>query len=992
MQKVSIPITNFQFGEVSPSLLSRTDTAVYTASAQKVENFFLRSEGGVIKRAGLSHIYKFADITYNSAKKHQSRLLPFIFSDDEQYILSIESGKIRVFQIHPSTGVVTLIITTTSFAADGVSLPLTDDIIHECTFAQAGDVMFICHPTFKTIEVIRTALTTFIAEQFSFDTKSDGKRIYQPYYNFHSANVVLSPSDTSGSVTLTTSNFTATADPDGLSETASVSSGANLTLGGALTFGGGSSSRGYAEFGSEIGDAVNVDAARLVTITSVGNDSGFAFTVTGTNINMHAQTEAITGGNGATVTGTKFFRTVTQIASAGNTDGAVTAGVTNEVGVHYFDTGVTNNENDNYEQSLHVGITLLYHNSEILITSVQSGTQVTGTILDSLSVQLKVNPFKTIISSTTVEVTHVNHGMKVGDSVTLSECSAVGNISVSNLNGARAITGIIDDHHYTFTAGGAANASIDGGGYPKVTSAAPTTDWAEQSYSSLRGFPSAVTFHQNRLCFAGTLAQPDSIWMSKSAAYYNFDPGDADDSDSIHLTASIGEVQQIRHLVSNRDLQVFTASSEMYIPSFQDKPTTPTNVQIIRQTPFGCDHIRPQVLDGATVFVQSGGAIVREYLFTDTEEAYTAVSVSSLSSHLISTPIEMNTFYGAIDRSESYIFVINDAGNMAVFNSNRAEKRAGWVEFTSQGKFHSTVTIDDRVFANVAFPMGDGTTTITVTDYANIAVGTTLILTKADGTTVTFTSEASSGSSPSSSTGFRPNESNNTTADNIYTAINAHADFTVANPAANIVTVRQTDYSHLQSIVSSDTTRLATTNESNTKIVLCEFETGFNTDMSKTYTATSSNNGIFTVSSQFANGAVVDVISGSDYVGEFTVSGGNVDVSAVELLNSAEIGYKFDVNLKTNPIDTNTQAGPVSGKIRSLASVVVDLNTTLSVNVNNTNLVIRQVTDDMSVDRVAFTGPKEFRLMGYGRTPQVTISQSAPLSLQVNGLIAELVF
>lgn len=106
MQKVSIPITNFQFGEVSPSLLSRTDTAVYTASAQKVENFFLRSEGGVIKRAGLSHIYKFADITYNSAKKHQSRLLPFIFSDDEQYIISIENAKVRVFVINASTGVV----------------------------------------------------------------------------------------------------------------------------------------------------------------------------------------------------------------------------------------------------------------------------------------------------------------------------------------------------------------------------------------------------------------------------------------------------------------------------------------------------------------------------------------------------------------------------------------------------------------------------------------------------------------------------------------------------------------------------------------------------------------------------------------------------------------------------------------------------------------------------------------------------------------------
>jgi hypothetical protein len=163
-------------------------------------------------------------------------------------------------------------------------------------------------------------------------------------------------------------------------------------------------------------------------------------------------------------------------------------------------------------------------------------------------------------------------------------------------------------------------------------------------------------------------------------------------------------------------------------------------------------------------------------------------------------------------------------------------------------------------------------------------------------------------------------------------------------------------------------------------------------DMDKTYTATSSNNGIFTVSADFENGAVVNVVSGNNYIGEFTVAGGVVNVSAVEGLNTAEIGYKFDVTLKTNPIDTNTQGGPVSGKIRSLASVVVDLNSTLSISVNGANLVIRQVTDDMSNEQAAFTGRKEFRLMGYSRTPQITISQSAPLPLQVNGLIAELVF
>ena len=757
MQKIQVPITNFQFGEVSPSLTSRTDTPVYGASAQKVENFFLRSEGGVIKRAGLNFIYKFADITYNSAKIQQSRLLPFIFSDDEQYIVSMENAKVRVFKIDPSSGAVAL-TSTLSADVDSAALPFSDSFMHEYTFAQAGDVMFICHPTFMPRQLVRTSLTAFQIETFIFDGRSDAKQIYQPFYNFHGLGITLDPNGTTGS-----------------------------------------------------GKTLTTSAA-------------------------------------------------------------------------YWDT-TGSQANGNYANSLHVGLTVRYRGKEIQITSVQSATQATGTILEELFVQLDVDAFRTVDGAATIEVTQVNHGMKVNDSVVISRASAVGNIASSNLNGTRTVNSIVDDNKYTFDAGGNSNATVDGGGAPRVVTHAPTSQWDEQSYSALRGFPSAVTFHENRLVFAGTIAQPDSIWMSKSASYYNFDVGTAADADSIHITAAVGEINQIRHLVSNRDLQVFTASSEMFVPSFDTSPVTPTNAQIRRQTPFGVDFIRPQSMDGATVFVQAGGAIVREYLFSDSESAYTAVPVSSLSSHLINVPIEMNTFYGALDRSESYIFVLNADGKMGVFNSNRAEKRAGWVEFTSQGKFHSTVTIDDRVFANVAFPMGDDST----------------------------------------------------------------------------------------------------------RIVLCEFKSGFNTDMSSTYAATSTNSGIFTVSSQFANGAVVNVISGNNYIGEFTVSGGNVDVSSVELLNSAEIGYKFDVTLTTNPIDANLSGGPVSGQIRSIASVITDLNSTLSASVNGTNLIIRQVTDDMSNQQSPFTGRKEFRLMGYGRTPQVTISQSAPLSLQVNGMIVELV-
>ena len=744
MRKVRVPLTNFAFGEVSPSLISRTDVPVYTQSAQRVENFFLRSEGGVVKRAGMEHIYEF-DTTIDTAKTQQTRLLPFIFSDDEQYIISLEHQKVRVFRIDPSDNSVSLIQTITS-DVDSATLIFDDEYLHQYTYAQAGDVMFVCHPTFVPQQIVRTGLTTFQVESFLFDERSDSKKIYQPYYSFQTSGMTLDPSASSGSsVTLTTSSA-------------------------------------------------------------------------------------------------------------------------------YWDTS---------SPSKHIGTTVRYNGNEIEITGVTSSTVATGDILDALTVRLSPDSLRTNQGSTSVEVTLVNHGLSVGDSITFADTGAVGGISVNQINGARTVATIIDDDKFTITAGSSAAHSELGGGTPTITTHSPTTSWDEQSYSSLRGYPAAVTFHENRLVFAGTLAQPDSIWFSKTASYYNFDVGEAKDNESIHLVAAIGEVQQIRHLVSNRDLLVFAASSEMYVPSFQNQPISPTNAQIRRQTPFGCGFQRPQVNDGSTLFVQKGNKIAREYVYSDAEAAYVASPISSLSSHLIKSPIEMNTLYGTLGRNENYVFVLNNDGTIAVFNSNKAEQRAGWVEFTCNGTFHSIAVVDDRVFAAAEFDLGDGTE----------------------------------------------------------------------------------------------------------KIVLCEFKSGFNLDMAKNYTGTA---GVFDVSGEFNDGAVLHVINGSNYVGEFTVSGGNIDVSSTDAtLTAAEIGYKFDVNLKSNPIDASMGNGPLTGIPRGLASVHVDLFESLAITVNSSEMVFRDV---INPQLSKFTGKKEFRLMGYSRDPQVEVSQEYPLDLQINGLIAELVF
>lgn len=101
------------------------------------------------------------------------------------------------------------------------------------------------------------------------------------------------------------------ADADGFASDDLSGGAGTFTLDGALASGG----------------TVTLSQPQHVTITSANNDSGVTFTVTGTDRYGNAMTEAITGPNATTVTGTKNFATVTSIANDSATVGVVTAGV-----------------------------------------------------------------------------------------------------------------------------------------------------------------------------------------------------------------------------------------------------------------------------------------------------------------------------------------------------------------------------------------------------------------------------------------------------------------------------------------------------------------------------------------------------------------------------------------------------------------------------------------------------------------------------------------
>ena len=87
--------------------------------------------------------------------------------------------------------------------------------------------------------------------------------------------------------------------------------------------------------------------------------------------------------------------------------------------------------------------------------------------------------------------------------------------------------------------------------------------------------------------------------------------------------------------------------------------------------------------------MQNNGKTVREYLYSTGNDEFTSNSISLLSSHLITNPIDSAQITAIENRTEQLYFLVNTDGSLAVFTSQRAEKIAGWVLFETDGSYTS---------------------------------------------------------------------------------------------------------------------------------------------------------------------------------------------------------------------------------------------------------------------------------------------------------------
>lgn len=190
--------TSFAGGRFSPELYGRTDLAKYNSAFKDSKNFFISPEGALLNRAGMEMVGEVTSNNQQASDSSPSRLIPFIFSDDDVVILafgggddgSVGSGFVRFYSYDRTTDIISLIDAEVQswrwvysdfegqwvheWVDNSTIFPWTGPQAVAFRFVQSGDVIYITYedatgPLFIPFKLTRTNSDSTVWRHELFD-------------------------------------------------------------------------------------------------------------------------------------------------------------------------------------------------------------------------------------------------------------------------------------------------------------------------------------------------------------------------------------------------------------------------------------------------------------------------------------------------------------------------------------------------------------------------------------------------------------------------------------------------------------------------------------------------------------------------------------------------------------------------------------------------------------------------------------------------------
>ena len=225
-----------------------------------------------------------------------------------------------------------------------------------------------------------------------------------------------------------------------------------------------------------------------------------------------------------------------------------------------------------------------------------------------------------------------------------------------------------------------------------------TTDFALGSFSDTTGYPSCVTFFEQRLVFAGTTVQPQTLFFSRSADYENFDDKYHEtvaDDDAIVYTIASNQVNAIRFMTATRTLIIGTAGGEFAVNGAGvGEAITPTNILINKQSNHGAANVDGIAVGNATLFLQRAKRKIRELAYNFDVDGYVAPDLTILAEHITESGITQMAYQ---EEPNSIIWCVRTDGQLLGFTYQREQQVTAWHRHIFGGSFGSGNAVCESV-------------------------------------------------------------------------------------------------------------------------------------------------------------------------------------------------------------------------------------------------------------------------------------------------------
>lgn len=371
----------------------------------------------------------------------------------------------------------------------------------------------------------------------------------------------------------------------------------------------------------------------------------------------------------------------------------------------------------------YVGQYIRYVGKAMLVTAFTDTTHVTATVIE----QLPRSQTLTVTSSAGFQVNSVVEGATSSAKGIVAQVVDATHLVVVNTVAGRPVPGGIPTGTPTYTRdgtvvetpGSSTDFVVENLIGPTVTTAisavataspAAVTDWDEQMFGSVNGYPSCVDIHRGRLIFGGVPAAPDYLIASTIGDLYNFNTSTGGDADAIIESVGDAGASKIVQFCSAEQLLVLTDRGPYYVP---ESPTSPFRASSIAFYPFGSPwpitstaQVTP--FDNGTVMV-SGSLVIKARQTGNQTAVWDADEVSLLAPHLITTPDRLAVVSNFAGDPERYAVLRNSDGTLAMLQLVEAQKIRNFTPWTTDGTYLSVASIAGDLYAAVQRTINNST-------------------------------------------------------------------------------------------------------------------------------------------------------------------------------------------------------------------------------------------------------------------------------------------